>query len=69
MNKKILTEFRETLRLEGLRSAIRLLNEAVVIAFQRSTHFEVQFLRNVCLVDKEEAYVSHASTSSFKRHD
>ena len=64
MNKKLLTDFREALRRQGLGSAMRLLNDAAGYRFSAVYAFMGGNLRNLCLIDKEDAHVSRTGDIS-----
>jgi hypothetical protein len=54
----IVEKFRATLKSDGLRAAIRWLNEGVPYRFTAIFAFDGDMLRNLCLVDKEDSLVT-----------
>ena len=54
----VVEKFRATLKSDGLRGAIRWLNEGVPYRFTAIFAFDGEVLRNVCLVDKEDPLVT-----------
>lgn len=60
MDRKLLTDFKEALRVQGLSPAMRLLNDATKYRFSAVYAFLGGNLRNVCLIDKTDAQVSRS---------
>src|ERR1700685_1928715 len=60
----ILAEFNTTLQADGLRAAMRWLNDRVPYRFTAIFAFDGDMLRNVCLIDKENKSISTCSDQS-----
>jgi GAF domain-containing protein len=57
----IAAKFEMTLKAEGLRAAMRWLNDRVPYRFTAIFAFEGDMLRNVCLIDKENQSINNCS--------
>jgi hypothetical protein len=56
--KSVVEKFRAILKSDGLRAAIRWLNQGVPYRFTAIFAFDGDMLRNLCLVDKEDELVT-----------
>ena len=57
----IATKFKTTLKADGLRAAMRWLNDRVPYRFTAIFAFDGDILRNICLIDKENQNITNCS--------
>ena len=57
----VVGKFKMTLQADGLRAAMRWLNDRVPYRFTAIFAFNGDMLRNICLIDKENQNIAHCS--------